>query len=151
MFRQFLGAEIIYPNKFSFLPPDHGFTLTRWNTFDVDPQSLQTNKPGIFAGGDTVTGPATVIEAMAAGKRAAIMIDRYIRGLDLSIEESKTRSVIELTRETITDIEKTSRSKMPKLPLMARLDNFKEVELGYDEETAVREAERCLQCWTLVK
>ena len=65
----------------SFLPKD--VTVTRKNTIAVDPVTLETSLPGVFAGGDVVLGPATVVEAMAAGKRAAVSMDRYLRGEDI--------------------------------------------------------------------
>jgi len=132
----------------SFLPKDHGFNISKWNTFIIDPETLQTNKPGIFAGGDCVTGPATVIEAIAAGKKAAEIIDRYLRGLELKVVEEKVEPVIVLAGEEIAKSEKKTRERMPKLPLEERRLNFNEVELGYDEEAAVKEAKRCLRCWT---
>lgn len=64
----------------SFLSKDHGLEISRWNSFVVDDDTLATNLPGIFAGGDAVTGPATVIEAMAAGRKAATSIDEYLSG-----------------------------------------------------------------------
>jgi NADPH-dependent glutamate synthase beta subunit-like oxidoreductase len=134
----------------SFLPEGHGFSISKWNSFVVDPITLQTNKIGIFAGGDAVTGPATVIEAIASGKRAADMIDRYLRGLELKIEEEKFEAPIRLTEDEIAKIEKTTRQKMPELSLEARRGNFDEVQLGFDEEGAVAEAERCLRCWTRI-
>lgn len=134
----------------SFLPEDHDFNITRWNTFEVDPQTLQTNKEGIFAGGDAVTGPATVIEALAAGKKAADVMDRYLRGLELKGGEETVRSMVKLTSEEVIKFEKKPRQRMPKLSLAERMGNFKEVELGFSEEAAVEEAKRCLRCWTLV-
>jgi NADH-quinone oxidoreductase subunit F len=135
----------------SFLPEDHGFTITRWNTFDVNPQTLQTNKKGVFAGGDAVTGPATVIEAINAGKKAAEMIDCYLRGLELTVGEEESRPMVKLTDEEIQAIEKKPRQRMPKLPLEKRVGNFDEVELGFSEKAAVAEAQRCLRCWTLIR
>ncbi len=61
----------------SFLPKE--IAVTEWNTIAVDPLTLETSMPGVFAGGDAVSGPASVIEAIAAGKRAAVSIDRYLR------------------------------------------------------------------------
>ncbi len=133
----------------SFLPQDHGFNLTRWNTFDVNPQTLQTNIERIFAGGDAVTGPATVIEAMAAGKKAALMIDRSLSNLELDVQTTTAKTPALLTNKEIEVIEKTSRQQMPTLAIPSRVDNFNEVELGFSEDMAVKEAQRCLRCWTL--
>jgi heterodisulfide reductase subunit A len=68
------------PDLSSF-PEDHGLEISRWNSFVVDEKTLATNRPGIFSGGDAVTGPATVIEAIAAGHQAACSIDNYIKNL----------------------------------------------------------------------
>ena len=133
----------------SFLPDSHGFAITRWNSFEVNPQTLQTNKDGIFAGGDAVTGPATVVKAIAAGKKAAEMIDRYLTGLELKVVEKKVEPVVRLSEEEIKKFVTELRQEMPKLPLEARTGNFDEVELGFDEDAAVKEAIRCLRCWTL--
>jgi NADPH-dependent glutamate synthase beta subunit-like oxidoreductase len=133
----------------SFLPENHGFTLTRWNTFEVNHKTLETNKPGIFAGGDAVTGPATVVEAMAAGKLAAIMMERYITGHDLEKVPDPPKTIAALTSQEVGDTEKNIRQLMPKRSLASRLNNFEEVELGYTENMAVTEARRCLRCWTL--
>ncbi len=133
----------------SFLPEGHGFKITKWNTFETDSKTLQTSKKGIFAGGDAATGPATVVEAVAAGKKAADMIDLYLRGLELKAVEEKFDTPVTLTADEVLKAEKQPRQKMPKLPLKARIGNFDEVELGFDEKAAVEEANRCLKCWTL--
>ena len=91
-----------------------------------------------------------MIEAIASGKKAAEMIDRYLRGLELKVVEEKIGPIIRLTEEEIAKIERKPRQEMPKLPLEARRGNFDEVELGFDEEAAIEEAKRCLRCWTRV-
>jgi heterodisulfide reductase subunit A len=80
----FIEADVIVPAisqepDLSFLHEGHGLSINRWNSFDVDSRTMQTNRPGIYAGGDAVTGPATVIEAIAAGHKAADSIDKYLR------------------------------------------------------------------------
>jgi NADPH-dependent glutamate synthase beta subunit-like oxidoreductase len=77
-----IAADLIVPAisqrpDISCLPEDHGFEISRWDSFVVNEQTLETNKPGIFAGGDAVTGPATVVEAVAAGQLAARSIHHY--------------------------------------------------------------------------
>jgi NADPH-dependent glutamate synthase beta subunit-like oxidoreductase/Na+-translocating ferredoxin:NAD+ oxidoreductase RNF subunit RnfB len=79
-----IAADLIVPAisqrpDISCLPKDHGFDISRWDSFEVDERTLQTNKPGIFSGGDAVTGPATVVEAVAAGQLAASSIHAYCR------------------------------------------------------------------------
>ncbi|MBI5778839.1 MAG: FAD-dependent oxidoreductase [Planctomycetes bacterium] len=112
--------------------------------FEVDTITLETAVPGIFAGGDAVSGPATAIESIESGRRAAVSIDRYLKGEDLKMgreEPERTK-----TKKDIEGIEKKPRVKMPRLPVAQRVGNFKEVELGYTEEQAKEEASRCLSC-----
>ena len=125
----------------SYLPK--GIEVTRRNTIVVDPVTLETNLPGIFSGGDAVSGAATVIEAIADGKRVAVSIDRYLRGEDLRVDrEEEIKRVKEVPKE---GIEKKARQTMPLLPLDQRT-GFEEVELGFTEEMAMDEASRCLSC-----
>ncbi len=113
-------------------------------TINADPITFQTNIKGVFAGGDVVSGPATVIEAIAAGKEAAISIDRFIQGKDL-------REGRPTERERVKDVPKKGvakkqRADMPLLSAADRIKSFKEVEVGFDEKTAIEEANRCLNC-----
>jgi heterodisulfide reductase subunit A-like polyferredoxin len=118
--------------------------LTDWGTMIVDPLTLQTHDPDIFAGGDAKTGPATVIEAIAAGKQAAISIHRYIRGEDLSAGREKERQAI---KEVSTEgYDRVPRARMPVLSAEIRTGNFDEVRLGLTEEQVRAEAARCLSC-----
>ncbi|MDZ7375838.1 MAG: NAD(P)-dependent oxidoreductase, partial [candidate division KSB1 bacterium] len=80
-----IEADVIVPAisqqpDISFLHEGHGLSITKWNSFDVNPRTMQTNRPEIFAGGDAVTGPATVIQAIAAGHQAAISIEKFLKG-----------------------------------------------------------------------
>ncbi|MEW5901250.1 MAG: NADH-ubiquinone oxidoreductase-F iron-sulfur binding region domain-containing protein, partial [Acidobacteriota bacterium] len=132
----------------SFFSERDGLSISQRGGLEVDPSSLTTSREGIFAGGDAVTGPATVIQAMAAGKLAAEMIARYIEGKDLVKEPALTRpsvyiEPVELSEE---ELAKIKRPKMPRLRRSARKKNFKEVELGLTEPVAVAEARRCLRC-----
>ncbi|KPK64038.1 hypothetical protein AMJ83_04260 [candidate division WOR_3 bacterium SM23_42] len=131
----------------SFLTKEESFELTRWGTFAVDPDTLQTNIPGIFAGGDAVTGPATIIEAIAAGKEAAESIDRFIRGVDLKKNRKKRDARvkdedIEIPEDTGTE----KRTEMPLLDVEKAKKGFEEVAQGFSEDQAKREAARCLSC-----
>jgi NADH-quinone oxidoreductase subunit F len=126
----------------------NGLNISKWNTIEVDPETLHTNIEGVFAGGDVVTGPNTVTEAMAHGKVAAQMIDKYIRGDKLERKYKVTRPAVrvkslELTEEEIKELKKP---KMPSMPVAERIKNFKEVELGFTEADAMAEAKRCLRC-----
>ncbi|MFZ2053190.1 MAG: NADH-quinone oxidoreductase subunit NuoF [Candidatus Aminicenantales bacterium] len=123
-------------------------SISRWGTIEVDPANLTTGRPGVFAGGDAVTGPGTVVEAMAAGKLAARMIEKYLEGEGLEREYALTRPSIYIESVELTEKElaRTKRPKMPRLTRTARKKNFKEVELGLTEEAAIAEARRCLRC-----
>jgi heterodisulfide reductase subunit A-like polyferredoxin len=126
----------------SFLP--EGGKVTKRKTVECDPLTLETSLPGIFACGDVVSGPATVVDAIAAGKRAAVSIDRYLRGQDLKAgREKEVKLVEEVSKE---GVEKRPRQIMPLLPVEKRVGGFEEVETGFTEEMALREAERCLNC-----
>ncbi len=119
-------------------------TLSDWGTIQVDPVTLQTQDPDIFAGGDAVTGPATVVAAIAAGKEAAVSMDRFLRGVDLKEgRRSEWEGVGDVPLEG--EAEK-SRTPMNYAPAEARVGNFEEVQLGYNELGARREGERCLAC-----
>ncbi len=121
-----------------------GLDYTNWETLSVDPITLQTNIDGVFAGGDAVSGPADVIAAVAAGKEAAISIDRYLRGQDLKEGRPEVREKVkDVPKEGVV---KKERVVMPTLELGKRVGSFAEVELGFDEETAIEEAKRCLNC-----
>jgi nitrate reductase beta subunit len=111
---------------------------------NVDPLTLQSDDPDIFAGGDAVRGPQTVIEAIADGKQAAISIDRYIGGQDLRLDRD-----IELKAITNPQKEKydpSPRAQMPRLKPQERVKNFNEVQKGFTEEMVVQEARRCISC-----
>jgi NADPH-dependent glutamate synthase beta subunit-like oxidoreductase len=122
--------------------------ISKWNTIEVDPETLSTNIKGIFAGGDVVTGPNTVTEAMAHGKTAAQMIDKYIKGEKLERKYEVTRPAVHVDAVKLTEEETKSlkRPKAPSMPVDRRLKNFSEVELGFTEAAAILEAKRCLRC-----
>ncbi|WP_373501179.1 FAD-dependent oxidoreductase [Desulfococcus sp.] len=121
---------------------------TRRSTIDVNMVSMETSIPGVFAAGDAVTGPATVIEAIGGGKRAAVAIDRYLSG----IPQPKMPPV-PVRRSRVDYLEVPSTTKMilkrPEMPLIAldrRRTTFQQVELGYPENAVREEARRCLRC-----
>ncbi|MHC1636012.1 MAG: NAD(P)-binding protein, partial [Candidatus Methanospirareceae archaeon] len=115
----------------------------RWIKVD---DNLMTSQPGIFAGGDAVTGPALVIDAIAAGRKAAIAIDRYLRGEEPPEEKEEKKIRIEDIPPEALPKEKKSRRKMPKIEIERRRRGFDLVELGFSEEEAIEEAKRCLNC-----
>ncbi len=130
----------------SFLTPEDRVELSPQGTIKVDPGTLATSAPGLFAGGDVAFGPRNLIEAVANGKRAALSIDDYLRGVktdlvvNLRIEELPTRSY-----RRPEDYEKCEREAPPTISLDRRT-GISEVETGYTEEQAREQAERCLYC-----
>ena len=134
----------------SFLPPDSALERTRWERLAVDENRLATNVPGVFAGGDFVSGPGMVIEAIAAGRRGAIAIDKYLRRDTSRVEMYDLKpSVIEeeVSKEEEEETwEPQFRPETPRLPLPERKGSFKEIELSFSEEKARQEAKRCLRC-----
>jgi NADPH-dependent glutamate synthase beta subunit-like oxidoreductase len=146
-----INADVIIPAisqepDLSFLDENHDFAISRWNSFEVDERTLATNIPGFFAGGDAVTGPAIVVEAIAAGHRAAVSMDCYLRGREYTgYWFAKPQLMVDRLEPTDED-DKLVRPKMRELPVAERVTNFKEAELGLDQETARLEARRCLRC-----
>ena len=112
----------------------------------VNPLTLETSIAGVFAGGDCITGPNNVVEAMAAGLRAAESTDRYIQGHDLeagrSLEPPKTAKI---DIEAI-EIAPSKRASMPVIPFQKRIDSFEETTRGLSAKAAQKEAQRCLNC-----
>lgn len=130
----------------SFLKPEDNVELTPAGTIKVDPKTLATSSPGLFAGGDVAFGPRNLIEAVANGKQAALSVDDYLRGpgstthFKLRVEKIPTYSY-----RMAEDYEKCEREAPPTVSLDRRT-GISEVESGYDEEEARLQAERCLAC-----
>lgn len=118
----------------------------KWRAIDADAVTLETSIEGIFAGGDAVTGPKTYIEAMAAGRKAAISIDRYLNGKDLRKDREKEGSYETEIEVDTEGIPYATRRHPLKVDTSRRKGNFEEVVLGFDEKTVVEEAKRCLNC-----
>jgi len=125
-----------------------GIELTDWGTMKVDEETLSTNRPGVFAGGDVVTGPNTVVEAIAAGKRVALMIGRYLRGEELKQPGMALLPDVYVEPLQLEDeeLEEADRIEPPMAPAASRKGNFDEVELSFTVEDATKEARRCLRC-----
>lgn len=112
----------------------------------VDPETCRTSIPLVYAGGDAVSGPATAVQAMGHGRRAALGIYGDVAGAAvprIRLEDRRLRHPFRGHRETP---QAKIREDMPKLTLLARSENFREVEEGFSEPGACREAGRCLQC-----
>jgi len=125
------------------VPDGYALPVGRSGGIAVDSDTLATSREGVYAGGDAVTGPASVIEAIAAGRQAAISIDKYLGGSG-DIDEQLAPPE-EIKPFTVEEGERY-RPLMDMLPLDKRHKSFAQVELGYDEIKATEEAKRCLRC-----
>jgi NADH-quinone oxidoreductase subunit F len=127
------------------IPEQMGPEINNNGTIGADPDTLATNLDGVFAGGDVISGPASVIEAIAAGRQAAISIDKYLGGTGIIDERlappEEPPAPFELEEE-----EARKRAEIPMLAADQRLKGFDLVELGFTREAATEEAGRCLRC-----
>jgi NADPH-dependent glutamate synthase beta subunit-like oxidoreductase len=130
----------------SFLTPADGVETTRQGTLKVDPETLMTTAPGIFAAGDIAFGPRLIISAVADGKRAAEGIDRYLRGPEWKPKPKYVLITVLDHHEMAEHYDEYSRLAVPVIPIDRRT-GVAEVETGFTEEEARAEASRCLQCW----
>jgi len=130
--------------RLDFLTPQDGVNVSPRGLIAVNPQTLMTTAPGVFAGGDCVFGPRLIIDSVADGKRAAIGIDEFLRG-QTHPEPLIEVEVLERHRMPL-DLLDLTRPQIPLLPLNRRT-GVTEVEIGYDAQTAMAEAQRCLHCW----
>jgi ferredoxin len=135
-----LGQE----TDWSCLTDECACTLSEWGTMNVDPLSLQSDDPDIFAGGDAVRGPQSIVEAIADGKQAAVSIDRFIKGRDLKLgRETELKTITNPQKEVYNRIDPV---QMPRLDARQRVTNFDEVQQGLTEELVIQEAKRCINC-----
>ena len=125
-----------------------GFKLSKWGTLAINSESFATGTPGVFAGGDVVSGPSTVIGAIAAGKQAAVMINHYVRGhLLKTLPKAILPSFyIPPAGDLDEDAPPTARVHPAELAVAKRAKSFAEVELAISEQQACCEAKRCLRC-----
>ncbi len=124
----------------------NGISLSRRQTIDVDDLTFAATDCGIFAGGDAVSGPATVIEAISAGKEAAISIGRYLAGEDLKAGRKRDWQSNIAVPTNYQKLKKEARIRPAEIDPEIRKSNFDEVVLAYSEEQARKEAEKCLGC-----
>ena len=146
--------------EIDFVSPKKALELTQWNTIQVNPDTLETSIEGVFAGGDVVKGPATVIIAMSDGKRAAEAIEKYLNHESLTDFMSPRPKTLPKRDEScrphryaprFKDTPKMLRTKIQERDPRARKNDYEEVEKGFSEEDAVREASRCLKCGICVE
>jgi heterodisulfide reductase subunit A-like polyferredoxin len=136
----------------AFIPADAGVGLTERQTIAINPNTFATSRPGVFAAGDSVSGTAFVIEAVANGHKAAASILRFLQGEALEPLLPPRLPVVRLSSEEIEarkargEIHLQRRVPMIELPVEKRLEGFAEVEIGYDDARAQAEAARCLAC-----
>jgi len=125
-----------------------GIRVGKGGRLHVDPRTFATNREGVFAGGDLVTGPNTVADAIATGKRVAAVIDRYLRGEPLALDPriKLPEVLIEPSEVDAEAGEGATRAEPPTIPVEARRKNFAEVEMALSVEQARAEARRCLRC-----
>ncbi len=125
-----------------------GIDVTEKGTVKYDRDTLTTSKAGVFAGGDVTTGPNTVVRAIAAGKKAAVMIERYLQGEELR-QPSRAylpKVYVEPLMLSEEDARDAKRAVPPSVPIKDRKASFSEVEMTLSEDDAIYEARRCLRC-----
>ncbi len=133
-----------------FLPRGESLNLTRWQTVQVNEKTFETTVDGVFSGGDVVTGAATAIEAIAAGRKAAHAIDTYIREGTARPEPeeflSRKDTFAKVGVKDLRGRETKARRHIPMIPVDQRVKSFVEVELGYTDADLGEETTRCLEC-----
>ncbi len=130
----------------SFLTKEDGVESTRQGTILIDPETLMSTAPGIFAAGDIAFGPRLIISATADGKKAAEQIDRFLRGNEWKPRPRYVQITVLDHHEMAENFDEYSRLAVPTIPLDRRT-GITEVEIGFTEEQARSEASRCLRCW----
>jgi len=133
----------------SFIVDKEQIGVTGWGTIKADPVTYRTQLEGVFAGGDCVLGPATLIEALDAGNKAARSIDAYIRGK--RYQPGISFKGIDVGKQRVQGfVAARPEEKVKLLDPAVRGGSFAEVEGGYGSPQAIKEAERCLRCYRLV-
>ena len=134
----------------SSLDQDGQVKLNRRGYINTSEETMETSVEGVFAGGDCTSGPATVVEAVAAGRRAAISINQYLSGQQIAPETKPYNctkgDLAEIDTTDYEQVERIPRTEMPVLDPEERKGNFAEIELGFTEKMAKHEAGRCLAC-----
>lgn len=140
-------------SELNWVKPEDGIEITPRNTIKVDPRTLATTAPGVFAGGDVSFGPRNAIDAIANGKKAAQSMHAFLSGVqgasvEVALTDRNVEIVVASTREYKRNwgYEQQKRVPIPVLPIERRI-GVAQIEIGYDEADAQREASRCLHCW----
>jgi formate dehydrogenase beta subunit len=140
----------------SWMEEECALKTTPWKTIQVDPLTMATSVPGIFAGGDCTSGPATLVEALAAGERAARAMDQHISGVPHAMEGGEQLSYFYnlLARLDQDVVDRPARGfdrmKMRERKVCERIRDFAQVEEAISPEDALLEADRCLRCYRIV-
>ncbi|MFO7660507.1 MAG: FAD-dependent oxidoreductase, partial [Candidatus Cloacimonadaceae bacterium] len=155
-FDNIIAAISQVPDTDAFNQPENQiegkvFPISRWSTAIVNEDNMFTGLKNVFAGGDFRRGAATAIEAIADGRRAAEMIDKFLQGLPLNppkdrFDSKKGHKIKEISPQEYEQFEKRERVVMPEIEIAKARSTFTEVELGFEEEQSKLEAERCLEC-----
>jgi formate dehydrogenase beta subunit len=132
--------------ELDFINPDDGIELTPFGTIKVENETLATSAEGIYAGGDAAFGPRIAISAIADGKKAAQSIDEFLSGTKQFPKQYNIVSYDTYAFKPISGYTQIRRQPIPTLPIDRRV-GISQVELCYSEESAVKEASRCLRCW----
>jgi NADH-quinone oxidoreductase subunit F len=132
--------------QFPEVPRRLGVDVGPGQRITVSRHSLETSQPGVFAGGDVVLGPATAVEAIAHGRRAAEAIDKYLGGTGDITEKLAPEERLDELPPLVADTKARPREKMRYRSVRTRTQSFDPVELGYSRRAAVAEASRCLRC-----
>jgi len=142
--------------EFSFVSENSGVKVSDRGRVEADPVTMETSTPGVFAGGDAVLGPSTVIEAVAAGYQAAKYMDQYLREGKVTPDED------DIMEQIIDGLGVYDPQEIPEAPaglkreqteladVEERVKGFDQVECGLTNPAALREAERCLRCYRLL-
>ncbi len=130
----------------SFLTPEDGVETTRQGTIKIDPNTVMSTAPGIFAAGDIAFGPRLIISAVADGKKAAEEIDRYLQGAAWKPRPKYVQITVLDHHQMAEEYDEYSRLSVPVIPIDRRT-GITEVESGFTEGQARMEASRCLKCW----
>lgn len=130
----------------AFLADSHARDIFKGNALWVNTATMATRLEGVFAAGDMVTGPSSVVEAMASGSKAALSIDRYVRGQDLILDRVRQDQTLLTGEVDLARARRYPRAVMPRIDIERRKRSFEVIHTGYDAATAKKEADRCLRC-----
>ena len=136
------------------LPEEWELELTSWNTLKTNGRDYMTSRKGLFAAGDCEYGPMTIVNAVGQAKRAASVISRYVRTGEISLTDEEIMEdhlrklrVYDKSEKVTGWLPGLPRQVSEKLSVEERRDNNREVNLGFSQEEAIAEAERCMRCY----